>query len=158
MGLTAAAGGVLATRALQRASPKAVPAAAPLSVLNQARAVAAIPPAPVRATQTVVARVTNAARTAQSVHAGVLGAVGQSHLAAARRLAARGGALGAAAAVGAVITNTDVGRRAIQHVAGYWRSTASGRTSYVPPWADAKANPDGSASDRDRGATRVAGR
>lgn len=129
-----AATNLIGTRMLQNRTLAKLPPVRGIAAIESARAVAGMnAPAPVRATQVGVARITTAARTTQSVRTGVLAAVGQSNLATARKVALRAGGIGAVAAIGFAAAQTDVGRRAWQHVQGYWRTSESGRVSYVNP-------------------------
>jgi hypothetical protein len=84
----------------------------------------------VRAAQRVVAAAARAASTAQMVHGGALTAVMNPSAAAARRVAARAGAVFAA---GLWAAQTGVGRSAIQWVRGHYRTDSLGRTAYVRP-------------------------
>jgi hypothetical protein len=133
MGLMSAGAGVLATRALQRASPKALPAAKPLAAIEAARQLANVAPAPVQATQRAMQRTTRAVQSAAAVRSGVLSAIGSQPLAAARRVAVRGGVLGAVAALGFAAAQTSTGQAVTQWVRGHMRTDANGRTAYVRP-------------------------
>ena len=128
-----AATNLIGTRMLQNRTLAKLPPVRGIAAIESARAVAGMAPGPVRAAQAGVARITNAARTAQSVRTGILGAVGQRPLAVAKRVAVRAGGIGAIAAIGFAAAQTDTGRRAVQWVTGHWRTNADGRTSYVAP-------------------------
>jgi hypothetical protein len=110
-----------------------------LASLNAARNVvrAAPPPAAVNtvaAARRTVAAVQRSTSTAGMVRAGVVRAVGASNLATARRLAVRGGALGAVAALGAVMGQTEAAQSAWAWVTGHYRTNSNGRTAYVAPY------------------------
>ena len=129
-----AATSLIGERMLQNRTLAKLPSVRGLAAIESARAVAGVAAhAPVRAAQAGAASVRNAARTAQAVRSGVLGAVGQTNLATARRLAVRGGVLGGVAALGFAAAQTETGRAAVAWVKGHFRTDSAGRTSYVAP-------------------------
>ena len=118
-----AATSLIGQRLLQNRTLAALPPVKGIAAIESARAVAGMSAhAPVRAAQAGAAGVRNAARTAQAVRSGVLGAVGQTNLATARRLAVRGGVLGGVAALGFAAAQTETGRAAVAWVKGHFRT------------------------------------
>jgi hypothetical protein len=131
-----AAANLIGTRMMQNRTLAKLPPVKGLAQIEAARRVVGTmaAPAPVIQAQRAAGNVRSAAATTRAIRTGVLGAIGPQSVATARRLAVRGGALGVAVAAGAALANTDAGRRAVQWVAGYWRTDPStGRQAYVAP-------------------------
>jgi hypothetical protein len=130
---------MLTLRSVQNRTLEKLPPLRGAAAIESARRVVNAAPSPTAVNTVAAARRTMAAAqratsTAGAVQRGVLSAVGAQPLATARRLAVRGGAVGAVAALGFAAANTDTGRRAWAAVSGYWRADPNtGRQAYVPP-------------------------